>query len=233
VNVSGAEDLSSVIQQFAQQKLAGHYFFLFPKNNVALYPKQDIERGLLAQYPTLASVSVYNVNLHAIGVTATERQPVAQWCSYSDAAVQSESTSTAPTACWYIDENGVVYAPVVGANASTFITFTSSNSSPTLPWQFLTPVQFQSLSALVTSILQNKITDNPLIVASVDQYDDVRLQFASGFTLLFSLDDDSGDIYSRLSLALTSDPFTSNPLSDFEYLDLRFGDKLYYKLKSP
>ena len=66
----------------------------------------------------------------------------------------------------------------------------------------------------------------------VDSNGDVHIMFASGFTLLFPISADGGDVYQRFTLALQSDPFTSHKLSDFEYLDLRFGDKLYYKLKA-
>ena len=49
---------------------------------------------------------------------------------------------------------------------------------------------------------------------------------------MFALGDDGGDVFDRFSLALQSDLFKKHALSDFDYLDLRFGDKLYYKLKT-
>ena len=55
--------------------------------------------------------------------------------------------------------------------------------------------------------------------------------FASGFVLKFALSDAGGDVFERFSLALAAEPFLGRSLSDFLYLDLRFGDKLYYKLK--
>jgi hypothetical protein len=66
---------------------------------------------------------------------------------------------------------------------------------------------------------------------SVDNNNDVEATFGSGFVLKFALDDAQGDVFERFSLALTSDPFKNKQLSNFAYLDLRFGDKLYYKLK--
>jgi len=47
----------------------------------------------------------------------------------------------------------------------------------------------------------------------------------------FAVADAAGDTFERFSLALGAGPFLEHPLSDFAYLDLRFGDKLYYKLK--
>ena len=57
------------------------------------------------------------------------------------------------------------------------------------------------------------------------------MRFADNFTLIFTLVDQGGDVFERLTLALTSGPMAAHKLGDFQYLDLRFGDKLYYKLK--
>jgi hypothetical protein len=48
---------------------------------------------------------------------------------------------------------------------------------------------------------------------------------------LFALGDDAGAVYQHFTLALTADIFKAHKLSDFHYLDLRFGNKLYYKLR--
>jgi hypothetical protein len=65
----------------------------------------------------------------------------------------------------------------------------------------------------------------------VDSSRDVRMYFTH-ITLLFTLDEQSGDVFERLGVALQSKPFVEHQLSAFEYLDLRFGDKLYYKLRN-
>ena len=64
----------------------------------------------------------------------------------------------------------------------------------------------------------------------VDEHHDVYVRFENNFTLMFNLRDNSGDVYERFVLAQTAEPFKNHNLSDFEYLDLRFGDRLYYKV---
>jgi len=49
--------------------------------------------------------------------------------------------------------------------------------------------------------------------------------------VIFALSDSGGDVYERFVLALTAEPFEGRSTGDFEYLDLRFGDRLYYKLR--
>ena len=98
-----------------------------------------------------------------------------------------------------------------------------------MPWQYLTPSTFRSLAALVAAVA--KKSNEPVQTVSVDDNKDVHMTFANGFVLLVSLNDDTGDTFERFSLALGAAPFTQHTLGDFQYLDLRFGDKLYYKLK--
>ena len=132
--------------------------------------------------------------------------------------------------CFLLDEDGVAYGGALTFSGDAYTRYYGALTGSTTPKHYLNPAQFRSLSALVDTIAESQ-KDEPLRSVWVDASDDVHLAFASGFTLLFTLSADGGDVYQRLTLALQSDPFKSHKLSDFEYLDLRFGDKLYYKLK--
>jgi hypothetical protein len=229
VEVSGAQTLStSTITGYVEQEISGYYYHLFPKNNFFLYPKSAIAAGLLASMPTLQSVSVGSENFHTISVSVTERVPKALWCG-------SSASSTAESECSYMDQNGVVYAPAPILSDGTsqalpgFELYYGALGS-TSPPQYLSPQGFQSLSALVDALATQSATDTIQSVF-VDSSSDVYVQFESGFQLIFALSDAGGDVYQRFELALQSDPFKGKQLSDFQYLDLRFGDKLYYMLK--
>ncbi|MDE1925436.1 MAG: hypothetical protein KGH79_04670, partial [Patescibacteria group bacterium] len=104
-------------------------------------------------------------------------------------------------------------------------------SGDAAPKHFLTAEEFQSLSALVDALVQEQ-NGNGIQSVAVGAAGDVTIMFADGFDLLFNVSQDGGDVYQRFMLALQSDPFKQRQLSGFEYLDLRFGDKLYYKLKN-
>lgn len=219
VHVSGVATLAtSSVQEFVGKELEGNYWFVLPKHNIFLYPKQTLRDGLFSHYPVLASVEVKAENFHAISVALVEREPRALWCA--DAGV-----------CYFMDENGIVYAEAPVFSSPVYVPYFGAVSGNNLPKQFLTAEQFGALAALVDATAQ-KLSAEQLQKVAVDDHQDVRMEFASGFALLFSLRDQGGDVFERLTLALTAEPLTIHKLSDFEYLDLRFGDKLYYKLKS-
>lgn len=218
IQISGAQTLaSSTVRDFVDARLKGNYGFVLPKRNILLYPKQEIMRDLMVSHPVLSSADVHLVDLHTIAVNLVERQPKALWCEGSQ--------------CYFMDENGVVYGEAPIFSEPIYLSYFGPAGTSTLPRQYLSPERFQSLSALVDAVA-DKFADERVAGISVDANNDATMSFASGFHLLFSLNDQGGDIFDRLMLAMKSDPLSAHPLADFEYLDLRFGDKLYYKLKS-
>ncbi len=221
VSVSGAETVDpSFIEALVRKQIAGSYFFLFAKNDVMLYPKQAIQKNVLAQFPMVKSVDVHANNFDTLGITVVERQPVALWCGEQFAS---------STDCFSLDENGLAYAPA-RTDSTTLLQYYGFTKPYNNGVQFLSPDQFHSLSALVGA-LEKKVNAGRVSSVIIDNSGDVHLQFDDGFTLLFTLSTGGADVLDLFSIALSAAPFTSHQLSDFEYLDLRFGDKVYYKLK--
>lgn len=212
-----ASGLSTVrleaLQALVREELGGNYGYLFSRNNILLYPKEEIVEVLREAFPQFKVVEVYAQDFSTLAVSVVERESTALWCDGS---------------CYFMDEDGVVYAPAPRFNTSTYVTYRGSVSGAKLPKQYLTPEGFHTLSAFAGAIAQQE-TGDTLIGVSVDDARDVRLRFESGFMLIYPLGESSGDMYELYALARGSGPFENRPLSDFAYLDLRFGDKLYYK----
>ena len=223
IEVSGEQTiLASNVEDAVQSQLAGSYWHLFAKNNIFLYPKSQINNALPAAMPVIASAEVRAVNFHTISVSIVERQPKALWCGNT---VEASSSN-----CFLLDQNGVAYAPSADFSGDAYKRYYGALSGGSTPQQYLTPASFISLGALVDTIAQSQPQD-AIASVSVDQDSDVRVAFSSGFTLLFDLSQSGGDVYQRFELALQSDAFAGRTIADFQYLDLRFGDRLYYKLK--
>ncbi|MSR70819.1 hypothetical protein EXS62_02150 [Candidatus Kaiserbacteria bacterium] len=224
VSVTGAQTIPpGTIETQVREHLAGKYLWVLPKDTIFIYPKVRIADDLLAAYPSLASVDVHAVDFHTVGVAVVERVPRALWCTSSEA----------PSAeCYFMDENGVVYAPAPVFSSPVYSVYAGAleNGMITdgLPKQFLGPGQFSALSALVDAIGQ-KVPNDSVRGTDINRDGDVIVRFESNFLLEFALADEGGDLFERFTLALTSAPFKDRALGDFQYLDLRFGDKLYYK----
>ena len=226
VDVSGETTLSAdTISNAALADISGSYLYLFPKNNIFLYPKSRTEADLASQMPTIAKVSVEAKDFHTLQVTVEERARKALWCGTSVASA---------SACFWLDQDGLAYAAdqeaALGLEASSSYERYYGALTGGAPQHYLTSEEFNALSALVDALAQNQ-QSNTIQSIEVNVAGDVHVMFANNFTLIFSLSSAGADVYSRFQLALTSDAFANHSLGDFQYLDLRFGDKLYYKLK--
>ncbi len=227
VDVSGETALSAdTISNAVLADISGSYVYVFPKNNIFLYPKFKTEADLTTQMPTIAKVSVNAKDFHTLSVSVTERARKALWCGAAVTNAQS---------CYWLDQDGLAYADEhqgfsIEEATSSYEHYYGSLSNGVLPLQFLTPEEFHSLSALVDALAQNQ-QSNTIQNIEVSGAGDVHVTFANTFVLIFSLSSAGADVYQRFVLALGSDVFAGHSLASFQYLDLRFGDKLYYKLK--
>lgn len=215
IAVAGAKTVPQAkVESLVREQLQGSYFYLFPKNNILLYPKGDIERALLAEYGEFKSVKARAENFRTLALAVVERESKALWCSSS-----AEAAGDEPETCYLMDDEGVAYAPAPQFSEPIYIEYRGEVRE-----------HFKNLSALVDAVAQTQ-PDNPVRTVIADESGDARVYFQKDFLLIFSLADGGGDIFERFSLALAAEPFKNRALADFEYLDLRFGDKLYYKLK--
>lgn len=223
VAVEGVDTVStSTIEHFIAQGLAGDYLAVLPKDDIFLYPKGTITKNLAAAYPALQSVKLERRTFTAIAAVVEEREPAALWCGASVSTTSS---------CLLLDADGLAYAPAPQFSAPPYLPyFGALPGADALPAQFLTPAQFHALQPLAQALAEKAHLDAPASIF-VDHAGDVYEAFSSGFELRFALGEDPAKVLQYLSLALTSEPFTSHPLSAFSYLDLRFDGKLYYKLK--
>jgi hypothetical protein len=227
VDVAGAQTiLANDVQAQVLKSVQGSYLFIFPKDNIFLYPKSAAEAALKASVPTISTDQIGAENFHTLKVTITERTKKALWCPQDDANL---AAGVVPQDCALLDQDGVVYASAV--TATDTVVYFGPLAGNTFPQTYLPAEQFHSLSALVDALKtqSQNATDTPIAVELEGA--DVHVRYQSGFTLIFLLSSAGADVFSHFQLALSSAVFAKHMLSDFEYLDLRFGDKLYYKLR--
>lgn len=220
VEVSGVESVpASLIQASAQKALLGTYWYLFPKNNIFLYPRTNISQQIQSQFSALMRVEVRARDFHTIDILVAERAPQALWCG---------NTNASSSPCLLLDQDGFAYASAADFFGNAYVHYFGALEGSSTPPEFLSVEKFHALSALVDELVKKTGTVSSV---TIENMQDARVSFANGFDLLFSLQDTGAGILERYALALTADPFNKHPVEDFQYLDLRFGDKLYYKLR--
>lgn len=224
VVVTGTQAVpSELIQESILQNLSGNLWFVIPRNNVAVYSAPALEADVRSQFPKLKSVTISLDTFHSLKVEVTERQPTALWCG-TVARTQVEEAGE----CYFLDEHGYAYELAPSFSGVTYVRWFGVLRAPTIPAQYLEEHTFQSLQQLVASLTSADQT--PMDVA-VDENNDVSMHFLEGFELRFTLAQKPEEVIASLHAAQKSDALIGKKLSDLQYLDLRFGDRLYYKLR--
>ncbi|MEK9154173.1 MAG: hypothetical protein AAB798_01745, partial [Patescibacteria group bacterium] len=101
-----------------------------------------------------------------------------------------------------------------------------SSTTAAIGQQYL-PGNFAGVLALLERLGQAGFSSSEIIVKD-DQDFSVRLQ--QGFEIRVSYGADAGALVKNLELILASEPLRGKE-SELEYVDLRFGNRVYYKLK--
>lgn len=220
VEVSGASSVSTQsIEEVVRAELGGTYGYIIPKNNVLLYPRDIIQKKLLERFVAFESVTVRLKNVKTVSVTITERKTTALWCG--------ESPEN-PSPCYLLDASGKAYAPAAQYAGELYVTYYGETTGTTAK-QYLSPEQFANLAAVVTAMRSSEIKEMPLRTAVTRG--EVHVWFESGFEIIYLLKDNAADVLGRLKIALASEPFSKYTIDQIAYLDLRFGDKLYFHRK--
>ncbi|MHB1118045.1 MAG: cell division protein FtsQ/DivIB [Minisyncoccota bacterium] len=110
IEVSGMQTVDrDAIEEFIREELKGNYYFIYARENSRIFPRHDVETGLLETFPRISRVSASRVDLHTIAVVIVERKPYALWCG------ETYSPDTRELAnCFFIDNAGFVFdrAPI-------------------------------------------------------------------------------------------------------------------------
>jgi cell division septal protein FtsQ len=221
VEVSGASAVSAgLIEQYADSHLHDGSYHFFSHSNIFVYPKAALARDIVADFPGIraAEVSRDGIVSNTLSIRVEERAPFAQWC---------EGPS-----CYIFDDSGFLYAPYDASSTAAlpngYVFFGALASSTAPVGQTFIPGHMPGVVALL-NILQQQTGLSPRTI-TIEGEQDLRIEFSEGFELKASFGADASTLARNLKLVFGSDALQGRE-GDIEYIDLRFGDRVFYKLK--
>ena len=230
ITVKGTAVLSaSDVQIFSQKYLSEHTKGYISETNIFVFKAVDLENALSEKFHRIKRVQVEPDSFFANSLTVSieERQTFARWCNL----VEKEDT------CYALDGNGFVFAPLdaqASTSNATAYTFrgplaTSSNSYITLlpiGGQYATG-HFSGILSLIESLGQAGYITTEI---STENSQDVQVELQQGFYIKASYGASPDEVTKNLKLVRSSDALKDKQ-SQLEYVDLRFGNRVYYKFK--
>ncbi len=227
--------------------LSGSYLWLFPRDNSLIYPKTELEKKLREKFKRIDRISISSKNPTTIVVTITERQAKSLWCDTLPGkaevrTIQTEDASTTEQVtippignrgtCYFMDDNGMIFTEAPQFSGDAYFKYYGliSSSSPIGSIYTASTTAFRTLADFVTRMQHIGIDPEYLVGAPNNEY---TVFISGGGKIYFDVTEPLSKTGDNLEALLRAPVFATGTRSrmPIDYIDLRFGNKLFYKLR--
>jgi hypothetical protein len=213
VTVLGGETVPAAdIEAIVRKELDGAYLKFVPKAFALTYPHDAVVNSV-TQHPKVKSAVVTPLGKQELRVEFFEYMPHALWCSPIDL-----------TQCHYLDEEGFAFAVAPKLEGGTLLRLVSIGKNPEAENTPFTPEQFAVVEELVARLAEAKWYVSHI---EIDAAGDAYFSLVGGGEFKISLGQTVDETMSNLLTILGSEQFAHIAPGNFEYIDLRFGSKVF------
>ena len=216
------------IKETVKGEITGKYLYLFPKTNILIYPQSSIKDELQSKFKRIKSVDLSIEDNKTLFINITERVAKYTWCG--DTPVLGAELPREE--CYFLDEEGYIFDVAPYFSGEVYFKFFGI---PTSEDNYFFKQNFRQLASFKDALVKLGLKPTSLYVASDGDVEVTLLPGSSATTLpkiIFKLDADMQNIKENLDTALKTEPLKSDfkkKYSSLEYIDLRFGNKVYSK----
>ncbi len=224
VNIEGTNIINKEeVQNIVDESLSGNYLWLIPKSNTFLYSVKKLNKILVDKFPGISSLDVGRENLQKIYIKIVERKPQTLWCRGGEGENVPD--------CYFVDSTGVVFASAPFFSGNVYFIYRGGlNKEDPLGAQIFSREDFLAFEDFIKQI-NNKFKISIVGVELKDQ-EDFDLLLSSGTRIMLNKNTPYNDMYDNLDAILKDTQFSSSTLPTLDYIDMRFGNKVYYKAKT-
>ncbi len=213
VSVRGGETIShEEIERIARERLDGSYLKLVPRSFAFAYPHQDIEKSI-REIKRIKNLSVMRSGGTELVIEFDEYVPDSLWCKDSNS-----------DGCFFLDNAGYSFSPAPSLAGGSFMRFVAIGKTPSEHTQAFSEEEYRRVQELVN--LFDEAGWN-ISKAEVDAAGDAFLSIVNGGEFKVSLKQDAKETVNNLLTVLNSEKFAHIKPGNFEYVDLRFGSKVF------
>lgn len=205
------------IVALVEDHLVGSYWFWYARANFALLPRVAIARAIREAYPAVQSVDLDLRGMNALLIRIKEYEPVARWCA-----------DTRETDCYFVEEHGRLFSKEPLMNSYELIALHGLLSGEPIGQTYVSAdfvrdmVRFDELLAeLELSVVRITTEDG----------ESFTLETEEGLELYVDKSDRISEVYNNLVTVVRQEAISKVQFRNIEYIDLRFGNKVVYKLK--
>lgn len=207
---------SNSIEDLIFEVLKKDILFFIPKSNFLFIPESEIEEKIKDKFPSVSSIDFDLKGLNKLNVDVKEYGPEILWCKQEND-------------CLFVNERGRAFMnePIIHSY-NDLIRFYGADPNTQKGWDV---IDGEFLNSLLQ--LSENIKNLELKVKNIDNLgeDVYSLETDSGFNILINKADDLEDSFEHLKVIFEKNAIDVSNLNTIDYIDLRFGNKIFYKIK--
>lgn len=231
VSVEGTKRLpAKLIERFVETNLYDGTRPFLSRTTPFTYRPEQLAAAVEASFPRVRSAEItHGVPVSdAIVVRVEEREPFARWCPPSTQAATS-TEETAIGGCYVLDDGGFIFAPAdEQIEPQTRYIFTGGiTPGRDIIGKRYAGTRLPNIVALIRELEQNGLHPSSV---SVGDDTDFSIRLDDGFLVHASFGQSAHDVARNLEVVLSSEALHGKQ-SNLEYVDLRFGNRVYYRFR--
>ena len=215
IEVEGADTVrEDHVRAAMDMVLNGSYMLLVPHRFAYTYPHDALVTALQAE-ARIRAVEIVRTKKDTLRVVLEEYVPYALWCT--EEVVQNT--------CYFLDSAGYAFAPAPLLAGGSLVRHIDEGNTELTEKVVYTSDDLRAVHAFV-SRLERELTLRVTEVVYTKALD-IKLRINGGGTILIARDTDFDATFEYLVSVLASDTFTHLEPGNFNYIDLRFGKKIF------
>lgn len=196
------ESIKNIIVREIEEKI----FSFFPRN-IILINFGKISQKLLFEFPRIKEIVLKRKFPNSIEAAIIERSPVAFWCKEED--------------CFSLDEEGIIFAK--GEKKEGLVI--KSNKKVNLFEKIIEKEKLEDILKIYKE-LKNSFTIEEIFISEKEK---ITVKGREGWEIYFNQDNVDEQIINLKAVIQEKIPLEK--INELQYIDLRFGNKIYFKYK--
>lgn len=209
-SVIKSEGLISV----ASEKMNGNYFYLYSKKNFVLYPRDAIKEEILTKHKRIKEVSLKISRITTLNILVEERIPAFLWCDNSGK-------------CFFVDQQGFIFDISPNFSSDIYFTFKGGVDGEPIGQKIFEEEKFSEIINFINSLKALSLFPDSINIDG----ENLEIHLSEDSSILIRVDDEFDRALSNIE-SILNDPkleLVGGKNPNFSYLDLRFGNKVFYK----
>jgi cell division septal protein FtsQ len=214
IAVAGGETIPhDVVKKITEETLEGTYIGIIPRKFAWWYPEDEIIQNI-SQIPRMKDPVVTRESGRALSVRFSEYEPYALWC-----AERSSDN------CLFIDKSGYAFGVAPKLSGGAFLRYRTLGREMQVGSIMAERRDIDTMEQFVALVDENlNFSINQI---ETDTAGDVFYILAGGGEFKATLRDDANKVFDNLRAILVSAEFKDVQPGNFQYIDLRFGNKVF------